>query len=298
MEVILRGDGWAGRRRGRQRLRSRRVATPGVVDRAGSRAARSGASHRESHDAHLVVIRELGDLPGHLADGVHESHGRACCFASGALISGLVSFQTRLMKIDERAESRAISGVSQTRARARKPTSGEGERFFRRSHEKPEPFPFHDARARPRPRAPSLTMPGAHYQHTLGDGLVPLINTLQDIFSQAGVDALGGELELPKSPSWVRRAAANPASSRRWSAGTSCPAGRTSARAGRSCCSWCTRRTATRRTTSARARGVGRVPPPPRRGVHRLRGYPGGDRGGDGTRVRVRTRASPRNRFV
>ena len=41
-------------------------------------------------------------------------------------------------------------------------------------------------------------MPGAHHQHTLGDGLVPLINTLQDIFSQAGVDALGGELELPQ----------------------------------------------------------------------------------------------------
>lgn len=41
-------------------------------------------------------------------------------------------------------------------------------------------------------------MPGAHHQHTLGDGLVPLINKLQDIFSQAGVDALGGELELPQ----------------------------------------------------------------------------------------------------
>ena len=41
-------------------------------------------------------------------------------------------------------------------------------------------------------------MPVAHHQHTLGDGLVPLINKLQDIFSQAGVDALGGELELPQ----------------------------------------------------------------------------------------------------
>ena len=41
-------------------------------------------------------------------------------------------------------------------------------------------------------------MPGAHHHHTLGDGLVPLINKLQDIFSQAGVDALGGELELPQ----------------------------------------------------------------------------------------------------
>jgi dynamin 1-like protein len=41
-------------------------------------------------------------------------------------------------------------------------------------------------------------MPGAHHQHTLGDGLVPLINKLQDIFSQAGVDSLGGELELPQ----------------------------------------------------------------------------------------------------
>lgn len=42
-------------------------------------------------------------------------------------------------------------------------------------------------------------MPGAHLQqHTLGDGLVPLINKLQDIFSQAGVDNMGGELELPQ----------------------------------------------------------------------------------------------------
>ena len=42
-------------------------------------------------------------------------------------------------------------------------------------------------------------MPGAHiHQHTLGDGLVPLINRLQDIFSQAGVEALGGDLELPQ----------------------------------------------------------------------------------------------------
>ena len=41
-------------------------------------------------------------------------------------------------------------------------------------------------------------MPGAHHHHTLGDDLVPLINKLQDIFSQAGVDALGGELELPQ----------------------------------------------------------------------------------------------------
>lgn len=42
-------------------------------------------------------------------------------------------------------------------------------------------------------------MPGAHLQqHTLGDGLVPLINKLQDIFSQAGVDTMGGELELPQ----------------------------------------------------------------------------------------------------
>lgn len=43
-------------------------------------------------------------------------------------------------------------------------------------------------------------MPGAHLhqQHTLGDGLVPLINKLQDIFSQAGVDNMGGDLELPQ----------------------------------------------------------------------------------------------------
>ena len=108
VEVILRGNGRAAGKRGRQRLRSRRVATPGVVDRAGSCAARSGASHRESHDAHLVVIRELGDLPGHVADGVHESHGRACCFASSAPISGLVSFLSRLDEMSE--PSRAISG--------------------------------------------------------------------------------------------------------------------------------------------------------------------------------------------
>jgi hypothetical protein len=42
-------------------------------------------------------------------------------------------------------------------------------------------------------------MPGAHLQqHTLGDGLVPLINRLQDIFSQAGVETMGGDLELPQ----------------------------------------------------------------------------------------------------
>ena len=40
-------------------------------------------------------------------------------------------------------------------------------------------------------------MPGAHiHQNTLGDGLVPLINKLQDIFTQAGVDNVGGDLEL------------------------------------------------------------------------------------------------------
>ena len=34
-------------------------------------------------------------------------------------------------------------------------------------------------------------MPSAHiHPHTLGDGLVPLVNKLQDIFSQAGVDAV------------------------------------------------------------------------------------------------------------
>ena len=40
------------------------------------------------------------------------------------------------------------------------------------------------------------TMPGPHHhgQHTLGDGLVPLINKLQDIFSQAGVENMGGEM--------------------------------------------------------------------------------------------------------
>ena len=42
-------------------------------------------------------------------------------------------------------------------------------------------------------------MPGAHiHQNTLGDGLVPLINKLQDIFTQAGVDNVGGDLELPQ----------------------------------------------------------------------------------------------------
>lgn len=42
-------------------------------------------------------------------------------------------------------------------------------------------------------------VPGEHLQHhTLGDGLVPLINKLQDIFSQAGVENMGGELELPQ----------------------------------------------------------------------------------------------------
>jgi|MDSW01.1.fsa_nt_gb dynamin 1-like protein len=42
-------------------------------------------------------------------------------------------------------------------------------------------------------------MPSAHiHPHTLGDGLVPLVNKLQDIFSQAGVDAVGGDLELPQ----------------------------------------------------------------------------------------------------
>ena len=33
---------------------------------------------------------------------------------------------------------------------------------------------------------------------TLRDGLVPLINKLQDIFTQAGVDNVGGDLELPQ----------------------------------------------------------------------------------------------------
>ena len=42
-------------------------------------------------------------------------------------------------------------------------------------------------------------MPGAHiHQNTLGDGLVPLINKLQDIFTQAGVENVGGDLELPQ----------------------------------------------------------------------------------------------------
>ena len=42
-------------------------------------------------------------------------------------------------------------------------------------------------------------MPGAHiHQNTLGDGIVPLINKLQDIFTQAGVDNVGGDLELPQ----------------------------------------------------------------------------------------------------
>lgn len=42
-------------------------------------------------------------------------------------------------------------------------------------------------------------MPGAHLQHhTLGDGLVPLINKLQDIFSQAGIEGTQGDLDLPQ----------------------------------------------------------------------------------------------------
>ena len=65
-------------------------------------------------------------------------------------------------------------------------------------------------------------MPGAHiHQHTLGDGLVPLINRLQDIFSQAGVEALGGISSFRKSPSSARSRAASPPCSRRSSAVTS-----------------------------------------------------------------------------
>ena len=54
-------------------------------------------------------------------------------------------------------------------------------------------------RARADDSSRSSIMPGAHiHQNTLGDGLVPLINKLQDIFTQAGVDNVGGDLELPQ----------------------------------------------------------------------------------------------------
>ena len=178
------------------------------------------------------------------------------------------------MKIDERAGRERFRGFHRPGASPENDI-GEGN-VFSRSHEKPEPFPSHDARLPAPPRPVAHHARRALPAHT-GRWPRAVHNTLQDIFSRPA-STRWRRAELPNAVVGSQ-SSGNPASSRRWSAGTR-PAGRTSARAAARVVA-VTRRTATRRTTSAR--GVGEFLHRPGEVFTDSRPS-GADRGGDGTR--------------